>query len=110
MNQTFSEPVKTYVSERLRSFIYTLNWEFRGNQSPFTNISVYDSSYIYQSNWGRFLEVAFNGKRSTFPLENVEGEEVVFLPLSDDIGLKFFYRIFNGFAPEYLNFGIKFRY
>ncbi len=35
-----------YVSERLRSFIYTLNWEFRGNQSPFTNISVYDSHFL----------------------------------------------------------------
>lgn len=36
----------TYVSEKLRSFIYTLNWEFRGNQSPFTNISVYDDYFL----------------------------------------------------------------
>jgi len=36
----------TYISERLRSFIYTLNWEFRGNQSPFTNISVYDKYFL----------------------------------------------------------------
>lgn len=38
--------VNTYVSERLRSFIYTLNWEFRANQSPFTNISVYDDHFL----------------------------------------------------------------
>lgn len=38
--------VNTYVSERLRSFIYTLNWEFRANQSPFTNISVYDDYFL----------------------------------------------------------------
>jgi len=42
----FSDKIKTYVSERLRSFIYTLNWEFRGNQSPFTNISVYDDEFL----------------------------------------------------------------
>ena len=38
--------LKTYVKEKLISFIYTLNWEFRGNQSPFTNISVYDRPFL----------------------------------------------------------------
>ena len=35
-----------YIQELLTSFIYTLNWEFRGNQSPFTNISVYDRAFL----------------------------------------------------------------
>lgn len=35
-----------YTRELLTSFIYTVNWEFRGNQSPFTNISVYDKEFL----------------------------------------------------------------
>ena len=42
----YTNKIKTYVSEKLRSFIYTLNWEFRGNQSPFTNVSVYDNYFL----------------------------------------------------------------
>jgi ribonucleoside-triphosphate reductase len=42
----FTEDVIKYVSENLRSFIYVQNWEFRGNQSPFTNISVYDDFFL----------------------------------------------------------------
>lgn len=38
--------VETYVSEKIKSFIYTINWEFRGNQSPFTNVSVYDDFFL----------------------------------------------------------------
>lgn len=41
-------PVWTYVAEALTSLIYTLNWEFRGNQSPFTNVSVYDDHFLKQ--------------------------------------------------------------
>jgi len=37
---------KCYLKEKLSSFIYTLNWEFRGNQSPFTNVSVYDDYFL----------------------------------------------------------------
>lgn len=37
---------KTYIKELLTSFIYTINWEFRGNQSPFTNVSVYDREFL----------------------------------------------------------------
>ena len=40
--------VWTYVAEQLASLIYTLNWEFRGNQSPFTNVSVYDDNFLAQ--------------------------------------------------------------
>lgn len=37
---------KNYVKELFKSFIYTINWEFRGNQSPFTNVSVYDGVFL----------------------------------------------------------------
>ena len=35
-----------YVHEVLASLIYTLNWQFRGNQSPFTNVSIYDHFFL----------------------------------------------------------------
>lgn len=38
----------TYIREHLTSLIYTLNWKFRGNQSPFTNVSVYDRPFLEQ--------------------------------------------------------------
>jgi ribonucleoside-triphosphate reductase len=37
---------KTYVKEKLINFIYTVNWEFRGNQSPFSNLSVFDRNFL----------------------------------------------------------------
>lgn len=42
------ENAKRYVQEQLASLIYTLNWEFRGNQSPFTNVSLYDSNFLQE--------------------------------------------------------------
>lgn len=35
-----------YVKENLISFIYTINQPMRANQSPFTNISVYDDYFL----------------------------------------------------------------
>lgn len=35
-----------YVKENLVSFIYTINQPMRANQSPFTNISVYDDNFL----------------------------------------------------------------
>lgn len=40
--------VEAYIREHLTSLIYTLNWKFRGNQSPFTNVSVYDRPFLEQ--------------------------------------------------------------
>lgn len=40
------DDIRTYVKEHLTSLIYTLNWEFRGNQSAFTNVSVYDGFFL----------------------------------------------------------------
>jgi len=37
-----------YVKENLVSFIYTINQPMRANQSPFTNISLYDRNFINQ--------------------------------------------------------------
>ena len=37
---------------------------------------------------GKFIKVTFDKEVVTLPVENFNGEEVVFLPLSDDIGLK----------------------
>jgi ribonucleoside-triphosphate reductase (formate) len=38
--------VLQYVKETLVSFIYTINQPMRGNQSPFTNVSVYDKFFL----------------------------------------------------------------
>lgn len=35
-----------YVRENLVSFIYTINQPMRANQSPFTNVSVYDKEFL----------------------------------------------------------------
>lgn len=35
-----------YIREVANSVIYTLNWQFRGNQSPFTNISLFDRHFL----------------------------------------------------------------
>ncbi|HEY8805771.1 MAG TPA: anaerobic ribonucleoside-triphosphate reductase, partial [Clostridium sp.] len=35
-----------YVRENIVSFIYTINQPMRANQSPFTNISVYDDNFL----------------------------------------------------------------
>ena len=44
---------------------------------------------IYQSNWGKFARIAFDKELATLPLENFRGEETTFIPLSNDVGLKF---------------------
>ncbi len=43
---------------------------------------------IYQSNWGKFSQISFNNETITLPLENFRGEDVVILPLGEDVGLK----------------------
>jgi len=35
-----------YFKENLVSFIYTINQPMRGNQSPFTNVSIYDRNFL----------------------------------------------------------------
>lgn len=43
---------------------------------------------IYQSNWGKFSQISFNGESVTLPLENLHGEDVIILPLGEGVGLK----------------------
>lgn len=38
--------LQTYLYEVLVNLIYTLNTKFRGNQSPFTNLSIYDKVFL----------------------------------------------------------------
>lgn len=40
------EDIWIYVSETIRSFLYTINQCFRSNQSPFTNVSVFDDIFL----------------------------------------------------------------
>lgn len=40
------QPTWDYVKETIVSLIYTLNQPMRGNQSPFTNISLYDTWFL----------------------------------------------------------------
>jgi ribonucleoside-triphosphate reductase len=42
----FNRNVFKYVKENLVSFIYTINQPMRANQSPFTNISIYDDVFL----------------------------------------------------------------
>lgn len=39
---------RSYVKEVIASLVYTLNWQFRGNQSPFTNVSLYDDGFLQE--------------------------------------------------------------
>ncbi|MFP4698671.1 MAG: anaerobic ribonucleoside-triphosphate reductase [Eubacteriales bacterium] len=40
------EDIWNYVKENIISFIYTINQPMRANQSPFTNVSVYDDYFL----------------------------------------------------------------
>lgn len=40
------DDIWSYVEANIESFIYTINQPMRGNQSPFTNISIYDRNFL----------------------------------------------------------------
>lgn len=42
----FKANVYKYIRENLVSFIYTINQPMRANQSPFTNVSIYDDYFL----------------------------------------------------------------
>lgn len=44
---------------------------------------------IYQSNWGKFARISFNNESFTLPLEKFGNEEIILLPLNNDVALKF---------------------
>lgn len=41
-----STAVWKYVEETITSLVYTLNWSWRGAQSAFTNVSIYDNYFL----------------------------------------------------------------
>lgn len=43
---TTEEDCWKYIKENIVSFIYTINQPMRANQSPFTNVSVYDDEFL----------------------------------------------------------------
>ena len=45
-NFVSEEDCWTYIRENIVSFIYTINQPMRANQSPFTNISIYDKYFL----------------------------------------------------------------
>jgi len=47
--EVFDYNVWRYIKETLISMIYTLNQPMRGDQSPFTNVSVYDEYFLEES-------------------------------------------------------------
>lgn len=40
------EDIWRYVKANIESFVYTINQPMRGNQSPFTNVSIYDDNFL----------------------------------------------------------------
>ena len=75
----------------------------------YTNISVFDQNKkelirktifvnnplefngldIYQSSWGKFINVSINNEFLKMPVENFGNEEIIILPITNEIGLKF---------------------
>lgn len=54
--KVFEKHVWKYVEENIVSFIYSINQPMRGNQSPFTNVSVYSDSFLDQLIDGYILD------------------------------------------------------
>lgn len=54
--EVFEQHVWQYVKENIVSLVYTINQPMRGNQSPFTNISVYSDTFLDQMIDGYSLE------------------------------------------------------
>lgn len=68
-----------YVREQLVSLVYTFNWVFRGHQSPFTNVSVYDEPFLMQ------LAPGYEVEGFTPPVATVQHVQEVFLDVMNSI-------------------------
>ena len=68
-----------YVREQLVSLVYTFNWVFRGHQSPFTNVSVYDGPFLMQ------LAPSYEVEGFTPAVATVQHVQEVFLDVMNSI-------------------------
>ena len=73
------EALWAYVQEQLVSLVYTFNWVFRGHQSPFTNVSVYDEPFLMQ------LAPGYEVEGFTPPVATVQHVQEVFLDVMNSI-------------------------
>lgn len=94
-----------YIKERLTAFVYTVNWEFRGNQSPFTNISLYDDTFLDS------LCPDYNARKETVKLlqkiyVDVMNEELARSPITFPVTTACFCKEEDGSIKdkEFLNF------
>jgi len=76
-----------YIKENLISFIYTVNQPMRANQSPFTNISIYDKYFLekicedYLFPDGNYPDINIIGKLQTLFL-TIMNEEMKRTPIT----------------------------
>lgn len=68
-----------FIRESLIHLIYTLNWEFRGNQSPFTNVSLYDRPFLEK------LLPAYVINGAAPKLETVQAVQEMFLDCFNEV-------------------------
>lgn len=69
-----------YIKENLVSMIYTINQPMRGNQSPFTNISVYDKNFLEKLCQDYISP--FNGENPK--IETVQKLQIIYLDIMNE--------------------------
>lgn len=69
-----------YIDDKLTSLIYTFNQPMRGNQSPFTNVSVYDRKFLE-----KLKEDYIFPDGSTIDIPTVENLQGLFLDIMNNI-------------------------
>lgn len=67
----FNMNVWKYVKENIVSLIYTINQPMRGNQSPFTNVSIFDDYFLDQMLPGYILDDVTPSKNTVKQLQNL---------------------------------------
>lgn len=90
VNKTWREDYKTGQPKQWYSDLSVFN----GNKELVRKVIhvndplQYKGLDIYQSNWEKFVNVKFNTESVTLPIKNIDGEEVVFIALTNKIGFK----------------------
>lgn len=74
------EDVWKYVREQLTSFVYTVNQPlFRANQSPFTNVSIYDDAFLKSLSEDYYFSDNTNPK-----IETVKRLQEIFMDIKNE--------------------------